>query len=131
MNGKITISRYSSNYDMERPVRIRIEDGNSGINFIEIALTLEDFANAVTGMGYVECQFEVRGLDKIGKRREVKTEVVKTKSYNVSKEEKLDLLKPFEVDGWIGSLDDLGNYHNRKDDGYSVGFVRWVEDDKD
>ncbi len=68
--------------------------------------------------------------EHIGKQYEHKDELVpRPDIMDREKEEVLDaLLKPFEVDGWIGSRSDITNPHNWKGkDKVRVGFVRWVD----
>lgn len=62
--GSVTISRNSND-----EVNLRIHDGASGIEFVDIQLTLENYAMLITGLSRVEATGEVRGLDKVGKTR--------------------------------------------------------------
>lgn len=62
--GAVTISRNSND-----EVNLRIHDAASGIEFIDIQLTLENYAMLITGLSRVEATGEVRGLDKVGKTR--------------------------------------------------------------
>ena len=69
--GKITIGRpqYSSGKEC---ITIHIEDKSSHIAFLDIEMKLDEFARAITGLGYVECEFECRGLKNVGKLYEIK-----------------------------------------------------------
>lgn len=128
MRGKITISRYS-NSDETDPIHITIEEVDSSIQFVDVSMTLEDFAQALTGLGFVDCGLTFRALDKIGKIREHKVEPIYIGDrYNFTEEESKELIKPFEVDGWIGRDEDLRNSHNQTKDRKhrNVVFVRWV-----
>lgn len=128
MKGKITISRYL-NSDNESPIHINVQENDSLIEFVDISMTLEDFARALTGSGYIDCGLTFRGLDKIGKVREHKVEPIYTgEQYNFTKEQAKALIEPFEIDGWIGDEKDLQNFHNQTKDGKhrNVVFVRWV-----
>lgn len=62
--GSVTISRNSND-----EVNLRIHDSASGIEFVDIQLTLENYAMLITGLSRVEATGEVRGLDKVGKTR--------------------------------------------------------------
>lgn len=64
MKAKVTISRASD--DM---VRIRIRDDASGIEFAEVALSIESYGYVITGLAEQEGSLEVRGLELVGKRR--------------------------------------------------------------
>jgi hypothetical protein len=126
--GAITISRPSGGET--RYIRIALEDRLSSIEFLEIEIPLEAFAEAVTGLAYTDCVFELRGLDKVGKRREHKHEMVPLpKSYGLTDEEIDAALAPFEVDGWKGSHYDAKNSRNYvHGSGKSrIGFVRYVD----
>lgn len=137
MKGKLTISRLSSNHtDMDNLIRIQLKDKTSGVEFLEINLSPEQFALALTGLGYQECEFSLGGLDVIGKRRQVKDEVVNAPDglslSKISEEEKADLLTPYCVDGWeVNNTRDLGNPHRRVGDGYRVTFIRFVDVEED
>lgn len=53
-------------------VSIELDDENSGIAFLQIKLTHEEFGRLVGTNGSVECSYEVRGKEKIGKKHERK-----------------------------------------------------------
>ena len=67
MKAEVTISRASGN-DGDN-IRIKIQDHNSRIEFVEVALSLEAFAAAITGQAYQEADLKVRGLANVGKFR--------------------------------------------------------------
>ena len=132
--GNLTISRPSYS-DGTKVIRITVEDELSGIEFLTVEVGLEQFAEALTGLGAMDCQLEVYP-DQIGKRAERKAEWVpmeitflldgaaREAAHRVA-------LAPFEVDGWRAIGGRLGNrhYHSKRDgqDGYTVSFVRYVE----
>ena len=58
MKGEITISRLSGNLHIEKPIQITIRDEYK--NITEVELTLEDFAKAITGMGFLPCEITYR-----------------------------------------------------------------------
>lgn len=128
--GTLTISHPSgggSDY-----IEIRVEDAKSGITFLELQVSLEAFTHAITGRASQDCTLELRGLDNLGKRREVKHERVPyTRVYGEYEQlAKAKALAPFEVDGWRGYAGDLGNHHKGNDTtGYSVSFTRFVDAD--
>lgn len=63
MKGKLTITRNSNDI-----VRIEFTDAASSIRFAEMRMSLEGFAQAVTGLASVEGELSVRGLGNVGKR---------------------------------------------------------------
>lgn len=131
LKGSIDICRTSGDQDR---INITLRDKLSGVEFIDLEMSVEDFGYAVTGLGCQDITIEVRGLDRIGKRRETKTEIVPFER-NITASEQGSLaaanraLKPFEVDGWIGRREDLFNHHkSRGQNAQEIVFVRWVED---
>lgn len=126
--GKLTISHPSGGGGDY--IEIRVEDATSGTPFLALQVSLEAFANAITGRASQDCTLELRGLDNLGKRREVKHERVPyTRVYGAYAQlAKAKALAPFEVDGWRGHASDLGNHHKGSDaTGYTVSFTRFVD----
>ena len=62
--GGISITRDSRNM-----INIRLRDKISRTEFVDVQMTLEDFASAVTGLSEVDIVGDVRGLDRVGKVR--------------------------------------------------------------
>lgn len=69
LKGNITISRID-NWKDKPVMQIRIQDALSRSTFVEAIVTMEDFAMAVTGMSHQKIEFEVDGLDKVGRLKE-------------------------------------------------------------
>lgn len=113
--GKITISRPSGHG--EPHIAITLVDNDAHVHFCEVRLGLDEFAKAITGQGFVNCDLHLRGLDKVGTIRENKTEFVP----DIGEEDKS--LAPFMVDGWTPRSGDWGNMHNgTKGRGFNVVF---------
>ena len=131
MDGKLTISRYND-FGNKDPIHITITDEKSGVSFCDIEMSLENFARAITGISLQKCNFSTHNLSKVGMKREIKSESVQTPDdfSSSNKDEKIKILKPYNIDGWQGSLSDLGNHHhyNYGNKSYTVSFTRWVED---
>lgn len=126
--GKITISKVVGLGDDYMEIRIR--DVDASVEFIEVKLSMEDFAQAITGMGAIPCKFEVRGLENVGKKRE--TEPLKFPIPGVleKKEKALELLPSYIPDGWKASM----YFHSRNsfttegDQHYAnTTIYRWVD----
>ncbi len=131
----VSISR-PSYHDGRSAISLRIEDRVSGCQIVEIEMTCEAFAEAITGL-------QSRGGSAkwspkyLLKRRELKNVFVPTSDTFYSKEkraEELDLrTKDICVDGWeIHCRSDYGNMHKHSIDkdgnsGYTVGFIRFVD----
>ena len=131
MKGKITISRPKGrgcDY-----ITISASDSASGIEFVEINVKYSEFAEALTGASYKSCDFELRGVERVGMKRENKTESVfipNTIAYKDTEAIRAEVAK-HEVDGWIGYIPDASNNHrmtkSTKDGAYyTVGFTRWL-----
>lgn len=132
--GSITISRPSYG-DGTKAIEIRVRDDQNHITFLELRISLEDFAEALTGLGQCPCQIEVYP-DHIGKAAEHKTEFVPLDLAGLytkvsQQAATMRALRPFEVDGWTAIGGRLWNSHYKRDvdgrPGYSVGFVRYVD----
>lgn len=128
--GNVLMSKASSSEGQR--MHITIEDKISGCRVLEIYMSLEEFAKALTA-SYGEATIEHFPNSPVGKKHEHKTEVVpipkKDEFHLRNKPERVkELLKPFEVDGWRGNTSDMTNHHcfvpNK---GQSVGFHRYVD----
>lgn len=117
-------------------ISIRVEDRLSGTLFLEIEMDLESFSKVITGRT-VEVKFGVHKLERLGKKREYKHEVINfQRTYDTKLRQTIieEVIREKEVDGWIGNRSDASNHHNRvhsKDmdsdhEAYNIGFVRWV-----
>ncbi len=122
--GAVTITRKQM---PDGPViSIEIEDSLSARVFVEIHLTLETFAEAVTGLSSRPGEMEVQNFDLVGKKLEIKSEIVPQVGFNATKTEIHEALAPFEVDGWTGSRKDVTNHHNFCGNNVRVKFRRYV-----
>jgi hypothetical protein len=104
-------------------MHLAFTDSLSRVRLLEVEMTMEDFAKAITSMHMSNQPCEYRGLDLIGTRREVKTEMVPweltyslghVESYSPARPEEVEALAPFEVDGWEANVQDLRNGHRVK-----------------
>lgn len=134
--GRLSISCWSSNQEPYHGFTISVTDEASLATFLEVEVTPERFAMAIASRGDQECEFELRGLDVVGKRREVKREEVFVPDHDFKdkKENARKAVAKHEVDGWLGCDEDAMNNHRRirpSDGGtyYRVGFVRFVSAD--
>lgn len=102
-------------------------------------MDFESFSKALLGQGNMPIEFQLRGLDKVGKKYEYKTEEVYVRTNGPEdRENAIELAVRFEeVDGWIGDRNDCYNHHKflRRDskgndnyDVYSVSYRRWVDE---
>lgn len=130
MKGTISVLRYSSTSTM----KIELRDESSGVLFLEVELTAEDLMLAVSGRSEMDCQFELRYLETVGKLREHKEEVVPIPTMGVPVTDKsiARALETFEVDGWKARREDAKNHHRlveykAKYSLYRVSFTRFVD----
>jgi hypothetical protein len=130
VKGKIQIGRVISNSEDDYII-IDLEDQTSNKNFATAKLSLQNFAKAITSQT-VECEIEVRSLEKVGKKREIK--YIQIDIPNSTNEEEIKtIISSFEIDGWKGNLNDVKNHHNRIKseitgtyDCYKVLFERYI-----
>lgn len=122
--GKLSISRRTSS-QRDPFFVLTIEDAVSGEE-IEVKIEAAQLAHALGGAAAQSCDITIHHLARIGKKHEHKTEIVSC-AWNATEEQKAAALAPFEVDGWMGNVDDIGNHHRQTGGGYSVTFHRWVD----
>jgi hypothetical protein len=141
-NGRISISRYSSNKAPFHGIQIDVQDDTSAQMVLRMDISIEEFGNAITGLGYRPCECELpANFERIGKKLEVKTievDITEIKdSWNMSSDEWQEALtivtNSHVKDGWQPSLDDRPNFHRRTQKNgrtmYRVDFFRYVDSD--
>lgn len=101
LKGNITISKVHGpdGYYVE----LRVRDKLSLNTFIEVKMSLEDYARVITGLAEVPIEMSVKNLDSVGKKKESKPltfEIPKEYSYDSEKYAKANAQK-FADDGWI------------------------------
>lgn len=128
LKGELSIGRYSSTDTMH----IELIDESSSITFLSVEIDCKDLMLALTGLGNVDCSFELRNTKLIGKKLETKTEEIFC-AYPADEEDIYKALKPLLKDGWMARREDFSNHHNIvrgsvKDDKatYRVSFHRYV-----
>ncbi len=137
LNGKITISKYQEpSTEHGCIISISIKDEKSGCEAIEIQMSLYDFANALTGLGYVDCKFTFNEANKIGMNREYQKVIVSEMDIITPSDDAIERhmmtfpkIAKLLIECWRPRYDDFRNWHNRTDDGYSVLFERWAADE--
>lgn len=130
LKGSLSIGRVRSNVD-DGYVSLTLHDESSGTEFVTVRISPESFAEALLGLSFVECQFDLRA-ERVGKIYEHKEEIVSFDGGYAApglprENAAAPVLAPFEVDGWKGRVDDLFNSHRRTKDGYRVTFTRYID----
>lgn len=128
LQGKLTISRPSYR-DKQKAIRITVHDDTSSCRAVEVELSLEDFAECLTGLGRVDCSYEYNDSGVIGKYLETKTEIVPHPKFNRDDTDAITRhLAPFHIDGWVARTEDLFNHHRHQKAGMTVAFSRFVDE---
>jgi hypothetical protein len=135
--GQLTITRTMNGRDDQFPITIRLTDGSSGVQAVEIHISLADFAETLTGLAHVPCEFEWNDTGTVGKVHEHKKEIVWIPRGAETDGVIAAALAPFEVDGWRAYRPGCTNPHcvvgreppgkGEKGDWYKVTFHRYVE----
>ena len=124
--GSVIISRCSGSAVDDTPIHITVDDEISRCRVLEIYMSLEEFAKAITG-SYGDAKIEHFPKSPIGMKAENKTEIVPFDSYQDKEKDINAALKPFEVDGWKARRSDMTNGHCRVKNGQRVVFFRHVD----
>jgi hypothetical protein len=127
MKGNLTITRISkSNFNMY------FEDETSGTRFLEVEINGEQLMQALSGLGMVDCDFDL-AAQYVGWKRETKQVAVKVpqgfNTHGASERQWKDLLARYEEFGWTAYRGDIGNHHKwvkGTTDTYAVTFTRFV-----
>lgn len=134
LKGKISISKVyvCGKIAQDSYISIEIEDELSSVRVIQANLSLKDFANAITGLSNLPCEFELGGIENIGKQLEVKTEEVVISESAFYDQAIREGVRKYEVDGWIGRDKDAKNHHNwvrncSRGAIYKISYHRWVK----
>lgn len=126
LSGTVQISRASGGTIDHTPIHIEIQDEISHCRVLDIYMSFEEFAKALTSsIG----KADIRHFpdSPIGMRAESKTEIVPFESgYPAAESDITKALKPFEVDGWKARRSDMTNHHHRVSGGQKVVFFRHV-----
>jgi len=137
IKGEISLGRKGGGFFEQTPVCIELVDREARVRFLEVHLSLADFAEVLLGHSRVKCDVELRGLNLLGKKREHKTEFVPflSSDYMERREDAAKALAPFEVDGWEGRAADYANSHKRVNmggvEGALVTFIRHVDKEEE
>lgn len=126
LKGTLNISR-GRDKNNKNYVHLELIDKRSRTHFLQVYIGMEEMMAALTNLVEQPCEFTLLP-ELVGKKCEHKTELIFCRPWGMSDEEKLELLRPYEIDGWVGRKEDLKNYHNCSDKGIRVTFVRHIDE---
>jgi hypothetical protein len=124
IKGQLCISRPRGGG--EEYISIEFTDADARVRFATFKIGLEDFSRALTGLGYVPGEIELRGLEYVGMKSENKSEIVLGNPF-VDEKALQKKVAELEIDGWKARAGDLENHHNYTKDGVRVVFFRHVK----
>lgn len=147
LKGSIRFGAVSGGYG-DGFVSVEIEDEVSGITFLELELSYEQFGRLVGSNGSVDCEFTPRGLGNIGKVREYEKasvtiptseyqKIIGRVPYDAQKTALASWLRDNHArDGWymdtyLGSRGDIEGCHKTKTTTLRYGYYRYVDKSKD
>lgn len=127
-NGRIKKSFVTGDEDV---IRIELQDENGEL-VTRINMSVKDFGYFNGGSTFSPCKFDTYdNFNLLGKTKELKHEWIEIEPI-IGKEnfknKMLELITPYEVDGWTANNQDIEswNYHNSKNGKYKVSFSRYV-----
>lgn len=126
INGQMQITRCNHN-----KIHIEVQCSESLAHFLAIELTTDEFAMLVTGCHQSDIKMEVRGLDKVGKRRIREDRQVLCPLKNLYRDDLSKWLDEHcQEEGWIlstylGSQTSVKQVDNGQLLNYSV--CKWVD----
>jgi hypothetical protein len=126
----ISISRVRGGDDPY--IAVEITDDTSGMTFVRMKLSLDAFAEAVTGLSYVHGTAEVNGLDRVGKKHEHKEflfSLGKKVGYSGLKEKARKKIEKVCPKGWTPdtSFNSQNSFFEQDDEQWARCTIRrWV-----
>jgi hypothetical protein len=87
INGKITI------LINREDTTIELTDSDASITFAKIRLTVEQLSSALSRLAYTECDIELNGLEKLGKKMQHKEFEFELPRQNMSQRDSKELTK--------------------------------------
>lgn len=106
---------------------IQVKDSLSGITFLKVKLTPEQLSAALSMMALTECEFEVKELDKIGKKMQTAIHEFKLPwDRHFTKEEVIAEAERTCPEGWTqdGYFGSQGSFFMKGDEQYARVTIR-------
>lgn len=133
IKGKVTISRING-HSSEGCVEVEFEDDASHVRFAVASMSMLDYAKLFTGIASVECTIEVRGLDKVGKRKELQHREIECPLEEYDRKElSAWLAEHGKVEGWLvdSSIRNRASYRPNPNGGCTLRYMiyRYVDEE--
>lgn len=101
LKGNITISRPHGGTSNNDVIRIAIQDEMSRARFVEVEVSLADFAQAITGLAFTPATLRVDRLEVVGKNRICEQRVIECPLRTFDKDVlKQWLIENGQEEGW-------------------------------
>ncbi len=132
-NGKISICRRTGGEEGSS-ISITIEDKNH-IQFFDGTMTIENFGNAISGLGGIPIKCTLRGIDNVNKtleQKKVKFTMPPSFVESYNRDTRIKIAKSIvvteEVDGWKADLSQINNHHyySQNETEITIKFYRYV-----
>lgn len=130
VDGNLTISKVSSNMSDDL-IAITLKDKLSGNVVVTAEVSLNDFAETLTGTAFVPATLYVEDevIETVGKKREIKQVHIPMGLYTTRKDFRKQIkenAKKEEIDGWVLRDEDY-NSKRMLNGTYLCTFIRYVE----
>lgn len=132
---KLTIS--NPHYgDGRKKINISIQDDCARIQFLDIEIDHDKFAQAITGLSSVECEMEFRGLENVGKVIEKQGIEFEVPDCEWRDREKIasKLADEMAPEGWVAShyFGSQGSFFTKDGKSYARTTIsRWVDKEEE
>ncbi len=128
---QLTISRPSYGDDRKKII-IAVRDTDAAVRFLKLEINYDDFTKCLTGLSEVPCDVEYGDLDKVGKKREMKSLefMLPAPKYKMKKDVVEELAKAAAPEGWTPSLyfGSQDSFFKRDGEDYATTTIsRWVD----
>lgn len=140
---EIRLSKCTSNRPPYDTMNITVEDKLSGIQFLEVELSIEQFGKLLSGGTFVDAKGEVRGLQNLGKKYEHKRgsvtmpdatyhALVKDTKFSDQKQILGDWLRAnaaeegWHINAYLGSQGSIVNSYETKSHTLNFSYYRYV-----
>lgn len=104
MSAKLIKGEMSCSRTNHNEIHMQIQCSESGARFVDMYISLEEFAKLVTGVHVSDIQITVCNLDRVGKRRVTEKRSIKyegSSEYGSRKQWEAYIVENCQEEGWI------------------------------